>query len=77
MHYIIESIGLATEKSYTHYRCKYAFTVHMLQGYGLATPKSRHVGSKLSEAIAGFADTPPIVLSVSRKRKKRNTGQYV
>jgi len=35
------------------------------------------MGSRLSEAIAGFADTPPNVLSVSREGKKRNTGQYV
>ena len=29
--------------------------------------------SKLSEATAGCADTPPIVLSVSRERQKRET----
>jgi len=39
----------------------------------VSTPESRHMGSRHSEAIAGFADTPPIVLSVSRERGKRET----
>jgi len=39
----------------------------------LSTHESRHVCSKLSDAIAGFTDTPPTVLSVSRGRGKRET----
>ena len=73
MHYKIVWTGLATDKSCTRYRSKYAFTVYMLQSCELTTPQSRYVCSKLSEAIAGFADTPPIVMSVSRQRGKSET----
>jgi len=39
----------------------------------LSAPESRYLCSAVSEAIAGFADTPHIVLSVSRGRGKRET----
>jgi len=73
MQYKICWIGLATDKSFTRYRRKYAFTVYMLQSCELSAPESRHVCSAVSEALAGFADTPHIVLSVSRERGKRET----
>jgi len=49
----------------------------MLQSCELSTPQSRHVCSKLSEAIAGFGDTPHIVLSVSREKGKGETQDSV
>jgi len=73
MHYKIRWIGLATDKSCTRYRLKYAFTIHMLQSCELSTHECRHVCRKLNEATTGFADTPPIVMSVSRERGKRET----
>jgi len=66
-------IGLATDKSCTRYHRKYDFTVYVLQICELSTPESRYECSALSEAPAGFADTPHIVLSVSRERGKRET----
>jgi len=73
MQYKICWTGLATDKSCTHYRRKYDFTVYMSQSCELSAPESRHVCSAVSEAQAGFADTPHIVLSVSRERGKRET----
>jgi len=61
-------IGLDIDKSCTRYSHKYAFTRYMLQSCELSTAESRHVCSKLSEAIAGCADAPHIVLSVSREK---------
>jgi hypothetical protein len=46
------------------------FTIYTLQSCELSTPQSRHVCSKLSEATAGFGDTPETVLSVSRERER-------
>ena len=43
----------------------------------MSTRKSRHVCSKLSEAIAVFADTPHIVLSVLREREKKGKHRTV
>jgi hypothetical protein len=73
MHYKIGWIGLAADKSRTSYRRKYAVTAYMLQSCELSTLQSKHVCSKLSEAVAGSTDTPPIVMSVLRERAKRET----
>ena len=71
--YKMGCLGLATDKFCTHYDWKYAFTIYILQSFDLSTPKSRRVCSKLSEAIVRCADTPSIVLSVSREGGKRET----
>ena len=73
MHYKTGWIGLAIVKSFTRYRPKYALNLYMLQSCELYTPKSRHVCSKLSEETVDSADTPHIVMSVSRERGKRES----
>ena len=60
MRYKIGWIGLATDKSCTRYNRKYVFTIYILQSCEMQTAECRHVRSKLSEAIAGCADTPPL-----------------
>ena len=70
MHYKIGWIGLATEKSCTRYRRKYAFNLYMLHSCELSTHDCRHVCNKLSEAIAGSTDTPQILMCLSRERER-------
>jgi len=77
MHYKIGWIGLATVKSCTRYRRNCAFTVYMLQSCELSTHEYRHVFSKISDAIAGFADTPPVVMCVSRDREDKEKQRAV
>jgi hypothetical protein len=64
---------MATDKSCTRYRRKYTFTVYMLQRCELSSCECRHICRKLSEAIAGFADPPLVVMCVSRESGKRET----
>jgi len=70
MHYKIGWRRLATVKSCTRYRRKYTFTIYMFQSSELSAPDCRHVCSKLSEARADSADTPHIVMCVSRERER-------
>ena len=77
MHYKIAWIGLAADMSCTRYRQNCAFTLYMLQSCELSAHENRHVFSKISDAIAGFADTPPVVMCVSREREDKEKQRAV
>ena len=77
MQYKIGWIGLATDKSCTRYSRKYALPIYMLHSCEMYTPESRHVRSKLSETVAGCADTATMCCLCQEREEKEETSQYV